>query len=181
MSDHSTENETRLTDGVITLRPFRFEDIEAHVAGDDEASTRWLNEGHPSTLESTRAWIEKNQASWENGGPVFNFAIEGVTDKKLVGMIEANTDYQSIEGCQAGDANLSYSLYPSARGKGFVTRALNLVLKFLKQKGIKKVVIQVHPDNIASMRVPTRNGFLENGTVITKSGEERKIFYKGLA
>src|SRR5690242_761282 len=103
----------RLSDDVIALAQFTQDDVEAHVAGDDIEQARWLNGGHPSTTESTRAWIERNAEYWRRGGPVFNFAIRTMQGD-LVGMVEANTDSAEIDGLQAGDANISYALYPEA-------------------------------------------------------------------
>lgn len=173
------KKEVVLTDGIITLRPFNSEDAEAHVLGDDEESVKWLNDGHSSTVESTRAWIERNRISWDTGGSVLNFAIENAEDKTLLGMIEANLDFKEF-GYQEGDANISYALYPLARGKGYITRSLHLMLEFLKEKGVRRAVLQIHPDNGASLSIPTRHGFAEQGTITKANGEIRKLFVKSL-
>lgn len=159
--------EIELTDGVITLKPFRPEDAEAHLAGDDEEQQKWLS-GGKSTLETVQNWIARNQGHWEAGGPIYNFAIWA--EDTLVGMIEANTDVEKIEGLSEGDANLSYGTYPDARGKGYVSRAVKLIVTFLKEKGIRRAVIRVLPENESSVRVPIACGFTEAGTVETKEG-----------
>lgn len=167
-----------LTDGVIKLRPFRFEDAEAHLAGEDEEQVKWVS-GGKSTLETVQKWIKENQEYWQASGTKFNFAIESNEENKLVGMVEANTDSSSIEGLQDGDANISYSLYPEARGKGYVTHAVALVADFLKEKGLKRAVIRVNPQNEASFNVPKRSGFQEIGAINTKEGK-LTIFIKEL-
>lgn len=167
-----------ISDGVIKLKPFKIEDAEKHLSGDDESQIKWLS-GGKSTLESTQNWIRKNLESWQTGGHVFNFAV-WTDEGNLVGMVEANTDNSSIEGLEEGDANISYSLYPDARGKGYITRAVDLLLEFLRDKDIKRGVIRVHPENTNSLNVPLRCGFQEIGTIKDKDGNPLRIFVKQL-
>lgn len=167
-----------LTDKTITLKPFTDDDIDAHVSGDDEEQIKWLNDGHPSTMESTSRWVARNKKFWEENGPIFNFAIRDANNE-LVGMIDANTDTSNLIGLTAGDANISYSLHPSARGKGFASRAVTLVEDFLAEKGIKRSVIRVHPGNKASAAVPIRLGYEDHGVIDTDDGGLR-IFSKDL-
>src|SRR3712207_559022 len=102
----------RLTNGVITLRPFVVDDAEAHLAGEDDELIRWLN-GGPGTLERIRRWIERNREQWLTDGPIASFAVEDAAGT-LVGMIEANSNHADIEAVDEGDANIAYGLYPSA-------------------------------------------------------------------
>lgn len=168
-----------LTDNIITLRPFIQEYAEEHFAGEDEEQVKWLSGGRGS-LEGVRKWIEKNQKSWEAGGPVFNFAVFD-PESRLVGMVEANKDYEQVEGIQEGDANVSYGLYPFARGKGYATRAVNMMVDFLREEGLNRAVIRVNPENRRSLNVPVRCGFTESGSIVTESGQKLNIFIKDLA
>lgn len=168
-----------LTDGTIVLRPFRLKDAEAHLAGEDKGQIRWLS-GGKGTLESVKAWIRRNQINWQNNGPIFNFAIWDKTTHSLVGMVEANTDYQNIEGVSQGDANISYGLYLTARGKGYASRAVKLVTDFLKTKRIKRSVIRVNPENEASVRVARRLGYEKVKKISTKKHEILDIYVRNL-
>ncbi len=167
----------KLVDGNIMLRQFVATDAENHLAGEDTKQIKWLS-GGKSTLENVRNWIKKNHNYWKNDGPIFNFAI--VAEGKLVGMVEANTDSESLEGVDESDANISYGLYPSSRGKGYTSRAINLLISFLKNKGIKRVVIRVDPENVDSLKVPERLGFDKTSTIVTKDGENLQVFVKKL-
>ena len=122
----------KLTDGFIILRPFILENAKEHLANEDKAQVKWLS-GGKGTLEGVQNWIKRNQQYWDNDGSIFNFAI---FDQKnnLVGMIEANTDYNNLDGIKEGDANISYGLYPFARRKGYMVRAISLMNDFLKSK-----------------------------------------------
>lgn len=163
--------ENTLTDEVITIKPYKMEDAESHLQGEDEEQVKWLSRGK-GTIEGVREWIKRNQDYWNNDGPVFNFAIFD-PDSKLVGMVEANEDTEKIDGLNEGDANISYVLYPFARGRGYAFRAVNLITQFLKDRGIKNAVIRIDPVNASSLKVPQRCGFEENGLIII--GEEKLV------
>ncbi|MBP6913436.1 MAG: GNAT family N-acetyltransferase [Candidatus Levybacteria bacterium] len=167
-----------LHDEVITLRPFKIEDAQEHLEGEDNEQVKWLS-GGKSTLEGVQNWIEKNQKQWGENGHIYNFAIVD-SNNKLVGMVEANSDYKNLEGLQEKDANISYGLYPFARSKGYATRAVNLITEFLKDKNFERAVIRVNPENENSLKLPLRCGFIEQGEVTTKSSERLKIFIKNL-
>jgi RimJ/RimL family protein N-acetyltransferase len=169
-----------LTDGTIIIKPFQDEDAEEHLQGEDSEQVKWLNGGRKSTIDSVRSWITRNRESREKGGPVFNFAIRTVEDGKLIGMVEAGIDFESIEGIKEGDANISYGLYPVARGKGYAVRAVSLMADFLKAKGLKQAIIRSEPENTGSLKVPERCGFTRTGQIVTGSGGELIIFEKKL-
>jgi len=171
--------ELKLTDAVISLRPFTIDDAKAHLAGEDDEQVKWLNEGKASTIESVRAWIGWNEESWHAGGPIYNFAIVG-EDGKLAGMVEANTDTENMTGLRPGDANVSYNIYPAARGKGHATRAVNLMEHYLAGMGIQRSVLRIDPDNETSLGVPTRLGYHEHDRIPTPDGTTLRMFIKEL-
>ena len=167
-----------LTDSVITIRPYTMKNAQEHLDGEDEELVKWLS-GEKGTLQGVQKWIQKNQEYWINDGPVYNFGIFD-NENQLVGMVEANTDYQSVEGINAGNANISYGLFPKERGEGYVTRAVDLISKFLTSKGIKHAIIRVDPNNISSLKVPERCGFTQERTITSKEGKQLIIFSKKL-
>jgi RimJ/RimL family protein N-acetyltransferase len=166
-----------LADGEIALRPFELEDAEDHLAGDDDEQARWL--GGKSTEESVRSWIQRNQEHWKNDGPIYNFAIIG-TEGRIAGMVDANTDHTENDGVEEGDANVSYAIYPHARGKGYATKAIRLLEGFMAYKGVKRSVIRVPPENTASIGVPVRLGYEDEGSITSKDSDELRVFVKDL-
>lgn len=168
----------KLSDGVITLRPFTINDAQEHLECEDEEQIKWLS-GGKSTLDRVKKWINKNQKLWENGGPVYNFAVED-KEGRLMGMVEANVDYRSFETYEEGDTNVTYGLYPFARRKGYASRAVMLLINFLKNKGLKRAIIRINPENENSQKVPIRCGFVKTGKIRTKKGEDFLIFVKNL-
>lgn len=173
------ENSIELFDSRVNIKPFDLTYAEEHFRGEDAEQVKWLS-GGKGTLEGVKNWILKNQKYWQEDGPVFNFAVFAKDNNQLVGMVEANTDYHTVEGIEPGDANVSYGLYPFARGKGYVTSVVNLITNFLKDKGIKRAIIRVSPNNEASLKVPLRYGFENSGTITLKNNETLVCFTKKL-
>jgi RimJ/RimL family protein N-acetyltransferase len=171
------KNTIELTDQAVLLRPFVLKDVEEHLAGEDEEQIKWLS-GGKSTRETIRNWIQRNQEYWEKDGPIFTFAIVEAKTHTLIGMVEANTDDERVEGIQKGEANISYGLYPFARRKGYASRAVNLIMSFLQRKGLHAAIIRVDPGNEASLKVPLRCGFKEQAVMQTKDQGNLLIFRK---
>jgi len=141
---------------MITLRRFTLDDVEAHHAGEDDESVRWLTEGHRSTVESTTAWIRRGWAVHDGHRTgEYAFAIE--LDGRLAGMIAANPVLQ--EGCRPGDVNVSYGIHPWARGRGVAAEAVGAVAAMIVERGWgSALVLRIEPDNHASLGVARRAG-----------------------
>jgi RimJ/RimL family protein N-acetyltransferase len=95
-------------------------------------------------------------------------------------MVEANFMLDAHDGIDEGDANISYGLYPAARGKGYASRAVNLMVEFLWERGVRRAVIRVAPGNERSLRVPRRTGFTEDRTIVSGDHDTLVIFVKDL-
>jgi RimJ/RimL family protein N-acetyltransferase len=136
------------------LRPLDWTDAEAHLAGEDPALVRWFNGGH-GTRENVEDFLRQCMDQWLKGGPVLTFGIRAGDD--LVGTIELGVD---LPGSAAGEAEVSYGLYPRGRGHGYATRAVLLGCDFLRgRRELDHAVIQVDPRNAASVAVAVRSGF----------------------
>ena len=162
-----------LTDTVIRLQMLEAADAPVHLAGDDALAQRYLS-GGLSTLDTVSAWIERCRLSWERGGPVRCLAIRTAARDVLVGYIEANLDHPAY---RPGVANISYGLYPRARGHGYATRAVRLILDDLRRRtAARAAVIQVEPANHASLHVALRAGFRHLGERLTTDGKRLVVF-----
>ncbi len=169
-----------VSDGVIELTVFRLDDVEAHVVGEDEESVRWLSDGRRSTVETTTAWVQQNLKWWSVGGPRRLLAIREKRTARLAGMVEANLD-SAWCGFPPGVVNLSYQVYPWARGRGYATRAVELVCRLLPTlDDVAIAAIRVQGDNIASRRVAEKAGFGDCGWTITPDGGRLRLFQREL-
>ncbi|MGW8762475.1 GNAT family N-acetyltransferase [Streptomyces sp. NPDC055815] len=147
--------ETELSDGIVTLSPPRLDDVEAHLAGEDELLVRWLN-GGPSTPEGVEAYFRHCHEQWAMAGPLRAFGIRAGADKVLAGTVDLRFAGERLAPDQV---NVAYGLYPSWRGRGLATRAVLLASRYAATAGAQEAVIQVDPENPASAAVAQRAGF----------------------
>jgi RimJ/RimL family protein N-acetyltransferase len=146
------------TDGVVTIRPHTVDDAEADLAVTDDDQIRWMwlegwreqweAKDDAEKLEHKRGNMRDNIAAFATG-PKWPFAI--VVDGQLVGMVDCDLANPDVPH---GEANVSYSIGPEHRGRGHVSRAVRLVLRFLEEHtGAREAHIRVDPANEASLRV----------------------------
>lgn len=162
----------------VVLRHFRASDALTHLRGEDEAISRWLS-GGVSTEESVLRWIQSNEDNWSSDGPRFAFAIQMLSGE-LIGMIEINVDHSHFAGLEPGDANVSYGLYPQHRGRGLAASALLNVRDFMISKDLRRAVIRIEPENVNSVRLAARCGYVHIGGVVNGVGSEYLIFVDDL-
>src|SRR5690349_17650252 len=111
-----------LTDGDITLRPWRDEDVATAVAGHDEVIAHWF--GWPPdgvTAERMQKAIHDWRAAYADGRSVVGFAIEH--DGVLSGSVD-------VRRRTPGVGELSWALYRGRRGRGVATRAVRLLADY---------------------------------------------------
>jgi RimJ/RimL family protein N-acetyltransferase len=62
--------------------------------------------------------------------------------------------------------NVGYSLFPAARGKGYASRAVELLLLHLRRDTEHPVAtLLIHPENLRSIAVALRLGFVQKGEI----------------
>ena len=62
--------------------------------------------------------------------------------------------------------NVGYYLFPAARGKGYASRAVELLLEHLGRDTEHTVAtLLIHPENMRSLAVAGRLGFVQQGEV----------------
>lgn len=144
-----------LSDGTVTLSPFRPDEVSAHVAGQDELTARWLS-GGVVTQHSAAAYFEHCRDQWATGGPLRAFAIRVGPQQVPAGTVDLRF---AGEGLAFGEVNVAYGLYPAWRGRGLATRAVDLVCRYAAQLDATVAVVKVEPENSASARVALRAGF----------------------
>jgi predicted acetyltransferase len=69
------------------------------------------------------------------------------------------------------NGQVGYNIRPGARGAGYATRMLEMLLRKIKEEGWARVLITCNSDNIASARVIEKNGGrLENQVIEAETG-----------
>jgi len=131
------------TDGVVTLRAPHPGDAERLVAGRDEEFHRWLGPGSDTPAPVACVWAED----------------------ELVGWVDYDRD-DAHDWLAPGEINVGYSLFPAARGKGYASRAVALLLGHLaRETEHTTATLLIHPENTRSLAVARRLGFVQHGEV----------------
>ena len=109
----------------------------------------------PDTIEKFRAYVERNESDTNKC-----FVICRATDEKIVGLINLSQIFRKA----FQNAYLGYSLGVRYTGKGYMTEAVNLMLRFaFKDLKLHRVEANVQPENLPSIAVLKRCGFTNEG------------------
>jgi RimJ/RimL family protein N-acetyltransferase len=162
-----------LSDGVVTLRPWRQEDAAFMVEAFADPAIRRYNgnldrQGNPGpllTLAEAEATIHHFSSKWEefsaSGVPSAGvaFAITDATSGELVGCTGLD-DWTDADVAQFG-----YWIVPAGRGRGYATRSVILLTRWLFELGAARAFLTINADNEDSGAVATRAGFVHEGTM----------------
>ena len=151
-----------LTDGVVTLRRFTLDDVEAVTSAcQDPEIPRWTA-GVPEPYEAHHAqeWIALHDGFWDHERRAA-FAFCDARSAELRGsMTLAEVDFT------ARSAVAGYWAAPWARNRGATTRALTLACRWgFDVLGLREVNLMTLMGNIASERVAQKAGFVSIGMI----------------
>ena len=157
------------TDGVVTIRRQRPDDIDAHLAAIDDEQIDWLWE--PGSRQQWEALSPEQQRARNaahlrrchdsfGDGPKWTFSVDG-RDVTYLAYIDCDLDNEHVP---TGQANIAYTAHPACRGQGNVSRAVRLVTAFLRDHtGAQCAHIIVDSQNTASVRVAVAAGATRAG------------------
>ena len=162
-----------LTNGIITLRPYRREDADSLYEAARESipeMTPWMPWCHRDySIQESRDWITDCFEKWDQGS-AYNFAITDTLTGRYLG------------GCGLNDmvhdrniANLGYWVRTSATKKGIATATTILLADFgIKELNLKRIEIVVDVDNKASQRVAEKSGATREGILRNRLAQNGK-------
>jgi RimJ/RimL family protein N-acetyltransferase len=150
-----------LSDETIRLEPLASRHLEglAEIGRDPEVQ-RFTYVPSPWEEGFERVWLEDYERGREDGTRA-GFAI----------VDEAGSDFLGVallvqidrEGRQA---EAGYIVAPQARGRGIAARALRLLTDFaLNELDLERVELRITSDNLPSIRVAERCGFVREGVL----------------
>src|SRR3954468_5563281 len=147
-----------LSDGVITLRPKRREDIDALVAVcQDPEISRWTRVPSPYTREDAEGWIRAAELDRQAGLGIDWLAVDEQ------GEVVASIAVQHIRPDE-GVGEIGYWVVAPARGRGIATRAVRLAADWaLRDLRLRTLELIAHEDNAASRGVARAAGFTQTG------------------
>jgi RimJ/RimL family protein N-acetyltransferase/8-oxo-dGTP pyrophosphatase MutT (NUDIX family) len=145
-----------LSDGVVTLRPWTYDDVEIARTQHDEEIAYWF--GFPSIVPSAerqREAIAEWHKAYADGRRVVSFVVEH--RGSLAGTVEVRQ-----QGDRRGE--LSWAVFPDHRGAGVGTRAVRLLLDYcFRELDLVRVSAHVEVGNLASLRTAGRAGLRREG------------------
>lgn len=132
-----------LSDGVVTIRAPVDGDAATLIAGRDDEFRRYIGPGaeHPQ--------------------PAGCIVVGGA----VVGWVDYDHD-DDHAWLAPGEVNVGYSVFPEHRGKGYASRAVQLLLHHLAADTDERTAsLLINPDNVRSLAVAERLGFVPAGDI----------------
>lgn len=163
------ETAPTLTDGTVTLRAHRLEDVDgAYEQSVDPVSRQWTTVPVPYTREHAHGFVtERMPGGWADGS-TWGFAVEA--EGRYAGTVELRDEGD-------GRAEVAFGSHPWVRGRGVMARALRLLLDWgFDDRDAQVVVWRANRGNWASRKLAWRLGFTFEGTIrraLAQRGELR--------
>lgn len=143
-------------DDELQLRPWRLSDARAVLAAfSDPDIVRWHTRSM-QTLEQAEEWIEDSHNAWTKE-QASGWAIVDVTDESVLGRCALYPELTH------GNAEISYWILPSARGRGVAARAAIAATRWGHGFGLHRIGLEHSTLNVASCAVANRAGFAAEG------------------
>ncbi len=170
----------KLTDDIISLRPFEFGEAQALHAAVHESLPElkpwmsWANEDY--SVDTANNFITITRANWSNG-TMYAFAITDLTNHEIIGGCSLSHIHPVYSFC-----NLGYWVRTSKQRQGIAGRAAKLAAKFAFDKvGLIRTEIVVAVGNTASQRAAEKvgahyEGILLNRMVVRKEIHDAHMF-----
>lgn len=158
-----------LTDGVVTLRPWRIEDAEdVRRACSDPMTVRFLPVPSPYTSEDGLFYVGRIvPESWADGSAA-NVAVTDATTGELLGAVGLKFELR-----EHGVGEVGYWTAPWGRGRGVAGRAAALHAQWgLDVLGLTRIELLADVENLASQRAADKAGFTREG-VLRKARPDR--------
>ncbi|MFI7133182.1 GNAT family N-acetyltransferase [Nonomuraea sp. NPDC050153] len=144
-----------ISTGPLILRPPAEEDVEAIVkVCNDPVTARFLPLlPSPYGPQDACGYLEKAAARWSDGGAEFVITQDG----RYAGSVGLRVpDHWGV-------ASIGYMVAPWARGRNVAATAARAVTDWAFDHGVRRVELQAAVENVASLRVAVKAGFLEEG------------------
>jgi aminoglycoside 6'-N-acetyltransferase len=141
----------RISDGVVLIRPPVEGDAAILIAGRDDEFHRWLGPG--AEVPSPVACI--------------------VVDDEIVGWVDYDVEQEWLARLEV---NVGYNVFAPHRGKGYATRAVELLVHHLEvETPYRTVSLLIDPRNERSLAVAARAGFELTGVIDGKRYFTRQV------
>ena len=153
-----------LTDGKVSLRPYRTSDARDLYTSVRESLAElsaWMPWAHPYySLKESRQWLKSKPGEWKDGIGYDLAIVDGKDGSYLGGCAINRIDRENL------GANLGYWIRSGRTGQGIATRATLLLARWaFKELGLKRIEIVVATENERSLRVAEKAGARREGVL----------------
>lgn len=125
----------------------------------DQAAMRWFGSDPLTSIQEAQKLIDVFAGWRQLPNPGTRWGIQQKADHRFLGTCGLFKWNRSWKSCVIG-----YELAAFARGQGFMLEALTAVLNWgFENMDLNRVEAQVHPENLASIRLLSRLGFVLEG------------------
>jgi [ribosomal protein S5]-alanine N-acetyltransferase len=164
--------ETRRT----ILRPLHPSDFDAmHAFNSDADSMQYVGNNLPMPAHVTRAWIEAS----ERHHAEYGYGECAVIDRATGQFIGWAGVFRSRDTKHTGEVEVSYGLVASHRGQGIATEIASALVDYaFETLNVRRILATIDPDNIASIRVAEKLGFVLKETKPDEHGFDTYFFWK---
>ena len=161
----------------LILRRHTLEDFESlHAMWNEPAVYRHIT-GRPSTREESWNRLLRYIGHWILLGYGY-WAVEERATVRFLGEMGFADFHRDIDPPLEGRPELGWVLKTAAHGMGYATEALNTIAAWGDAHfGRKETVCMIAPENIASIHVAKKIGFVEK-LETTYKGEPTVVFYR---
>lgn len=165
----------KLSDEIITLRPFEFGDEnDLHKAVHESLPElrpwmAWANDRY--SIDAARNFIAVTRAQWSSGA-MYAFAISDAGTGELLGGCSLSHIHPVYHFC-----NLGYWVHSTRHGEGIAGRAAMLAAKFAFEKvNLIRAEIVIAAGNEASKRVAEKIGAHYEGMLLNRMVVGKAIY-----
>ncbi|WP_344979891.1 GNAT family N-acetyltransferase [Streptosporangium fragile] len=142
----------------LTIRPFASGDAD-RIRAVIEARHRFLPPGVPGHPSGISRWLSHGVHELRRSGQGVHLAVEA--DGLVVGAVSL---FKTLWG--AGTTEIGYGVHPLYRGRGFAPEAVGGVVRWVfETTGLHRIELRADVDNIASLRVAEKAGFVREGVL----------------
>ncbi|MBS1492101.1 MAG: GNAT family N-acetyltransferase [Bacteroidetes bacterium] len=124
---------------------------------------KYIN-GKAATAEEAKEKWKKIMTANSMHDKLGYFSVKGIEDNQVLGLAKLlfyGAEKGSTEGKENGIAEVGYSLFSEFWGKGYATEITEYLTEFAKTfDDIKEVIGIINPENDASRKVLTKNGYI---------------------
>ena len=165
----------KLTDGIVTIRPYEFGEEQALYTAIQESLPElypwmsWATERY--TLNVARDFIAITRAEWSRG-TLYTFAITDSNTGEFLGGSGLSHFHPVYKFC-----NLGYWIRSYKRGRGYAVRATKLAAQFaFERANAIRTEIVIATENEASKRVAEKVGAHYEGILLNRMTVRDNIY-----